>query len=224
MSDLKFISDKIFELGLISLRQANGNLTSFNQFNPGSNILAVLNAAHAGELFLKSIIAREHPLLIFKNLHEIVPKEDEPVDIQHLLSKGITHDFSKLPNIFWAVTGSEIPHKDSFNSIRKLRNQIQHFLEPSAAPFEEVAMGFIFKNVDPIIKEHYDLCAIDFIDEEFYDYLVRALVNSEIKFSIPENFEITEIDLALELQLATSDYQKWFEAEMVKIGNNDFRW
>lgn len=209
---LSRIPARIFDLTLTSLRQANASLSGFSRHNPGGPILGVLQAAHAGELLIKALIAKEHPLLIFKNLHEISEGGIDEFDVETLLTKGKTHDFSRLPNVYFAVRGVKIPDSKSFQEIGKIRNQIQHFVEPENLDFQEIALNFIFKNIDPLLFENYALCAIDFIDDETYDYLVKILIESETKFHIPKDFETTEIDLDLELQGASKDYIDWFYA------------
>jgi len=59
--------------------------------DPGNehwDVISVLNAAHAGELFLKAIIAKEHPLLIFKDIFNLDDNQSEALGLRGLLQKG----------------------------------------------------------------------------------------------------------------------------------------
>ena len=67
---LTSIPDRILDLGLISLKQAVTRSALFHLNNAEADQISILNAAHAGELIIKAIIAHEHPLLLFKNLFD----------------------------------------------------------------------------------------------------------------------------------------------------------
>ena len=82
---LKEIPYRILELAKGALAQANMHSTFFDPGNEHWDFVSVLNTAHAGELFLKASIAKEHPLLIFKDLFGFddgqcwFPRGTEPV-------------------------------------------------------------------------------------------------------------------------------------------------
>ena len=204
---LKSIPEKILYLGLSSLKQAITSSTLYNPRGSNEDVIAILNAAHAGELIFKALIAKEHPLLIFRNLHEINKSDEYALDIYQLLEKGITHDFSKLPNVLFACSGIKVPDIESFNTIRKVRNQIQHFIEPDLFNYSEISLNFIFKNLDPLLREHFDLYAIEYHTDEFYDHIVSALIAHQLTFSIPNDFELSEIDLNYELADRSTEHR-----------------
>ena len=65
---LEEIPQRILHLAKGALTQANTHAVFNDPGNQHWEHISVLNTAHAGELFLKAMIAREHPLLIFKDL------------------------------------------------------------------------------------------------------------------------------------------------------------
>jgi len=65
---LKEIPQRILKLAIGALAQANTDAVYFDPGNEHWEHICVLNTARAGELFLKAIIAREHRLLIFKDV------------------------------------------------------------------------------------------------------------------------------------------------------------
>lgn len=181
--------------------------------------MSVLNAAHAGELFLKALIAREHPLLIFRDLFSLDDKRSDFLEIDHLLKSGRTHDFEKLPQVLWAVTGIRLPDMDSFDRLRRARNAVQHFCAPEDVNLSATALQFIYRNIDPLIRDCFDIFAIEYHEDHgvSYDYVVQCLMGLNLKFSLPPNFQVTEIDLDAALHDCTSEYQQWFEAERAKL-------
>jgi hypothetical protein len=50
---------------------------------------------------------------------------------------------------------------------------------------------------------------------------VATLLRSEIKFCLPANFRLGEVDAAYELKEAKPSYRQWFHAELKKIGKSD---
>src|SRR5260221_2276415 len=95
--ELRDIPDRVLGLATAALAQANMHAVFMD---PGSEhwpLMSILNAAHAGELFLKAIIASEHPLLIFKDLVNLDDSSKGELNLQTLLTRGRTHDFEKLP-------------------------------------------------------------------------------------------------------------------------------
>ena len=105
-------------------------------------MMSILNAAHAGELFLKAIIAFEHPLLIFKDLVNLDDNRTDQINLQTLLTRGRTHEFEKLPQVLWATTGIRIPNPDCYERLRRARNAIQHFCSPDAGDLSELSLEF----------------------------------------------------------------------------------
>ncbi len=191
--------------------------------DPGNehwDVMSVLNTAHAGELFLKALIAKEHPLLIFKDIFGLDDNQSEALDLRSLLQKGRTHDFEKLPQVLWATTGIRLPNHSCYERLRKARNAIQHFCAPANERFSDLSLEFIYTIIDPLIAEHFGIYAIEHHEDHSvsYDYVVGRLLRAELCFSLPKNFAVTEIDLAEELVGADPSYRKWFEGALERVG------
>jgi len=191
--------------------------------DPGNEhwgVMSVLNAAHAGELFLKAIIAKEHPLLIFKDIFNLDDNRFEAIDLVGLLQKGRTHDFEKLPQVPWVSTGIRLPNPNCYERLRKARNAIQHFCAPENERFGDLSLEFIYTIIDPLIAAHFGIFAIEHHEDHnvSYDYVVGRLLRAGLPFTIPKDFAVTEIDLADELANASAAYRKWFVDELERIG------
>lgn len=214
------IPERILQLALGALSQAN---TYSVYTDPGleyRRFMSVLSTAHAGELFLKAIIAKEHPLLIFKDIFSLDDKQSSELDLISLLQRGRTHDFEKLPQIVWAVTGTRITNLECYEKLRKARNAIQHFVAPPAQDFQGLSLEFIYTIIDPLICEHFDIYAIEY-HEDFaigYDYIVQALLQKELRFSIPLDFNVSEISLREEAEKCSLAYREWFTDRLHAIG------
>jgi hypothetical protein len=213
------LSERILHYAKGALTQANQHAVYFDPGNEHWDFISVTNAAHAGELFLKAIIAKEHPLLIFRDLFALDSGSDE-MDLEELITRGKTHDFDKLPKVLWAVTGERIPNAKSYSQIRVLRNAIQHFCPAETEDFTGASLEFIYSNIDPLIFKHFGLFAINFHEDHTvgYDYVVSVLLSREIKFSIPEDFSITEIDIKEYIAGASPGYISWFTDELQRVG------
>jgi hypothetical protein len=168
---------------------------------------------------LKAIIAKEHPLLIFRDLFQLDDPANTDLKLEHIIQKGRTYDFEQLPKLLWVSTGERIPDLDSFERLRKARNAIQHFCSPGpAVDLRRLALEFLYKNIDPLIKRHFDLCAIEYHEDHVgYDYIVECVIRNELIFSIPEGFSVGEIDLDKVISRTSRKYQieltKRFAAE-----------
>lgn len=211
---------RILGLARASLMQANMHAAFMD---PGSEhwpLMSVLNAAHAGELFIKAIIATEHPLLIFKDVAGLDDSSSAELDLSALLKRGRTHDFEKLPQVLWATTGVRIPDLGSYERLRKTRNAVQHFCPPEDADAAMVALEFIYRVIDPLIRQRFNLFAIEHHEDHHvgYDYLVGTLLRSGIRFSIPDDFNLGEIDARSEIAMADNGYKDWFRRELARIG------
>jgi hypothetical protein len=220
---LKQIPDRILNLAIGALTQANTHAVYCDPGNEHWQHIGVLNAAHAGELILKAIIAREHPLLIFKDIFRLDDNTGTPLDIETLIKRGRTHDFEKLPQILWATTGKRIPNPACFERMRQVRNSIQHFCVPDQQGFQELSLEFIYTILDPLLSDAFDLCAIEYHEDHSvsYDYVVARLLRSELKFSVPNDFEITEVQMVEELASASADYKEWLLSQMKRVGRLD---
>ncbi|WP_400767279.1 hypothetical protein [Methylosinus sporium] len=217
---LRQIPDRILGLAIAALTQANTHAVFADPGNEHWPLMSVLNAAHAGELFLKAIIASEHPLLIFKDVVGLDDSRADELDIQTLLTRGRTHDFEKLPQVLWAATGIRVPNLECYEHIRKARNAIQHFCPPDRSDLRNLSLEFIYSIIDPLIVRRFGLYAIEYHEDHnvSYDYVVASLLNREIRFSIPDDFAVTEICVAEEIADASTAYQSWFRDELVRIG------
>lgn len=220
---LREISGRVLNLAKGALTQANTHSVYRDPGNEHWQHISVLNAAHAGELFLKAIIAREHPLLIFKDIFRLDDNRGSLLDIETLIKRGRTHDFEKLPQIMWATTGKRIPNPECFEKIRQARNSIQHFCVPDQYDFQELSLEFIYTIIDPLISDAFDLFAIEYHEDHSvsYDYVVAQLLRSELKFSVPDNFEITEVRMKEELDGASKQYVEWLRTQMKRVGRLD---
>jgi len=221
--ELRQIPDRILRLAVAALSQANMHAVYMDPGNEHWELMSVLNTAHAGEPFLKAIIAKEHPLLIFKDIFSLDDNRSDELDIVALLKKGRTHDFEKLPQVLWASTGVRLPNLGCYERLRRARNAIQHFCAPEGDRFSELSLEFIYTIIDPLIAEHFGLYAIEYHEDHSisYDYIVGRLLRAGLRFSLPNDFTITEIDLEEELANSSPYYRRWFIAELERIGKRD---
>ncbi len=220
---LKKIPDRILTLARGALSQANTHAVFSDPGNEHWDFISVTNTAHAGELFLKAIIAREHPLLIFRDIFNLDDNRSDSHELENLIKRGKTHDFEKLPQVLWAATGQRIPNPDCFERLRRARNSIQHFCAPEDEDFRDLSLEFIYTIIDPLIFEHFGLFAIDYHEDHSagYDYVVKSLLRRQLRFSIPKDFMLTEIYLSNEIENAEEDYRAWIADELHRIGRSE---
>ncbi|CAD5255622.1 conserved hypothetical protein [Bosea sp. 62] len=207
---LKDIPARIFNVAVGALIQANQHAVYYDPGMDHWTDMSVLNASMAGELFLKAIIAKEHPLLIFRDLFQLDNPDSQELNIEHLIETGKTYNFEHLPKLLWVSTGERLPDIDSFNRIRKARNAIQHFCSPSEKiDLRYLSLEFLYKNVDPLINRHFGICAIEYHEDTSigYDYVVDCLIRNELLFSVPNRFKITEIDLVESISKRSQSYK-----------------
>jgi len=203
------IPRRILEMGFSALAQANTQAVYGGPGTEGSDALSIVNSAFAGELIIKAIIAKQHPLLIFKNLFELGPSDTSPISIDRLLLKGKTYTFGELPNLLWSCTGNQISELELFREIQQARNAIVHFCSPEDENLKLLSLNFLYKVIDPLLKDHFRECAIEFhngytVD---YSYVVSCLFSNEILFSVPEGFNTSEINYEDELAVTSKDYK-----------------
>lgn len=215
------IPNRILDNAIAALSQAN---THSVYMDPGREYwpnIAVLNSAHAGELFMKAIIASAHPLLIFKNIFEFDDNSKNEIDITHLIAKAKTHDFQHLPKIMWAVLKERLPDPGSFEDIRSMRNAIQHFYHPAGsakygAEATKTSLRFIYNNIDPIIYKYFGLYAIEYHEDYIgYDYVVACILRHQLKFSVPDDFNVGEINIEDEIKGCSDEYREWVERNLL---------
>lgn len=221
--ELRSIPDRILGLARAALTQANHHAVFMDPGNEHWPLMSVLNTAHAGELFLKAIIATEHPLLIFKDLVNLDDKNIDELDLERLLTRGRTHDFEKLPQVLWAATGLRLPNPECYERLRQARNAIQHFCPPNDRDLSGLSLEFIYTILDPLIADRFGIYAIEHHEDHSisYDYVVACLLRHELRFSLPEDFAVTEIDLNEEVGDASVEYRTWFREALAYINKAD---
>ncbi len=191
--ELKGIPEHMKELGLGILAQAQKNACFGSHENTlDEGIFGVLQAAHSCEIIIKSIIAEQHPLLIFSNLPH--SQNHDLLDIQSLFEKGQTIAYNKLPEVLWAATGYKVKNSDKYVSFGRLRNNIQHFSYPRNVDFGQETIEFIYQVIDPIINNFWKLHAVKYCDiwsehEDKEEQLLVVLNSRYPKFSYPETLK-----------------------------------
>ena len=130
--------------------------------------MSILNTALAGELFLKAIISKEHPLLIFKDLFHLDDPGRLEMDIERIIENGRTYNFEHLPKLLWVTTGQRLADMENFEKLRRVRNSIQHFCVPGNVDLRRLSLEFLYNNLDPMINKHFGLCAIEYHEDDFY--------------------------------------------------------
>jgi len=209
---LSQIPARILENAEGALTQANTHAVYFDPGNEHWAQMAILHAALAGELFLKAIIAKEHPLLIFRDLYHLDQPQKQDISLDEIITNGRTYNFEHLPRLLWVTTGERINDPSSFERLRTARNSIQHFCLPDGVDLKALSLEFLYKNIDPLINKHFGINSIEYHEDHSvsYDYVVNCLIAHELKFSFPTDFSVTEIDIPDELSKTSKEYQSWF--------------
>lgn len=217
------IPDRILEFAAGALSQANTHAVFTDPGNEHWDFISITNTAHAGELLLKAIIAKEHPLLIFKDLFLLDDSQSEELDMRRLLQSGRTHDFEKLPQVMWAATGQRVPNMKCFERLRRTRNAIQHFCAPENDDLRGLSLEFIYTIIDPLMFSNFGMVAIEYHEDHSigYDYVVGCLLRRGLKFTIPQNFNLSEISVMDEMENSPINYQNWVKSELNRIGRLD---
>lgn len=214
---LKDIPDRILDNAIGALMQANTHAVFHDPGMEHREQMSVLNAALAGELFLKAIIAKEHPLLIFRDLFHLDQPHSPDLSIDDIIRSGRTYAFEHLPKLLWVTTGERLADQSSFEEVRLARNAVQHFCSPLSTNLREISLRFIYRNLDPLIQRHFGLYAIEY-NEDFsigYDYVVACLIGYEIEFSIPPDFRITEVSVPALLRETARSYRTGFGKKLL---------
>jgi len=217
---LKDIPSRILEVATGALTQANQHAVFFDPGLEHWDRMSVLNAALAGELFLKAIIAKEHPLLIFRDLFHLDDPGSQDMNFERIIEKGRTYNFEHLPKLLWVATGERLPDMENFEKLRKVRNSIQHFCAPEEVKFRRLSLEFIYNNIDPRIYKHFGLYAVEHHEDMSvgYDYVVNRIVAHELFFSIPKDFCISEVDLSETLSKTGDAYRDELTKRLSAIG------
>ena len=221
---LRQIPERIFNLGLSAVSEMNFKCTFGS--GPGSDLdhydyYCAIHAMHAAELLLKTIIALEHPLLIFSNTEKLnVPNNGiNDLSIDQLLEKGITHDAAKIPTILWAACNKTFD-TNNFEKVRKFRNKIQHFSVPTDEKnMRATCLKLLHEDVGKILHDVIGINTIYYIpDEDQWDYFFSALIRYEVKFIMDADVCVSECDIKGELSSTSDDYKQWFHKEANRFG------
>lgn len=177
----KEMSAHMKDLGLGILAQAQKNAFYWDYPDHlDRGVFAVLQAAHASEILMKAAIAQEHPLLIFSQIPKSSSTGGDLLDITDLLQSGKTIQYSELPERLWATTGYKVKDPQIFREFGKLRNTIQHLARPKVE-FRTITAEFVYKVIDPLIGEFWNLHAVEYCDVDSHeDDMIEILVSHGI--------------------------------------------
>lgn len=214
MSEIDEIPERIFRMASDALTQANTHAIFDGPGVEHWANMSILDAAHAGELFLKAVIAQAHPLLIFRDLFSLDKSAQEPLDLRHVIEHGRTYNLEHLPKLLWVVHGERLPDLDSFEELRKARNAIQHFCAPDIDRPGDLSLTFLYRNIDPLIKRHFSVDAVNFVAEDEQGYLIEQLVRLELCFSSSGVIEISEFDISEALETVSVPYRQKIERQL----------
>ena len=177
--------ERMRSLGLETLGHANHHAVFTNYVNLHWKEIAVIQAAHAGEILIKARIAQEHPLLIFDRLPETPIARSGNLEFDDLFDRAKAISWSQLPGRLWAVTGIRLPNVKRFESFGRLRNSILHFAPPESRDSSHEALRFIFEVIDPFINDSWGLFAIDYHEDIGTDeYFAPGVAQHEIPFLV----------------------------------------
>jgi hypothetical protein len=220
VTDLASIPERVLDLCINTLRQANTQACFADPYLEYRNDLAILSAAQTGELLLKAIIAKEHPLLIFRDLPTLEDTNIDEIELSRVIEKGRTHDYVQLPKLLWVVTGRKVPNQELYKKVGQLRNAVQHFCVPDGVDLSHWARRYIYEIVDPLLYENFSLHAIEYHDDISigYDYVVACLLKSELTFTVPTDFKVTEISIEEHLIESSSAYRNEMEERFKAAG------
>lgn len=192
-SSLNKVPENMLSLGRATLAHAINMLAfydstaRYNQ-NEQRDSIAVLTAAHAAEILIKSRIAQEHPLLIFRDIPKQGRTSGDSLTLADLMTSGRTLLFNELPDRLWAATGYELPEQETYQSFGKLRNTIQHFGRPDRQLTDET-VKFVFAVVQPFLWEHWNLLAVEhFDDPDGHEYVLDFVAQFPITVLIRKSW------------------------------------
>jgi hypothetical protein len=190
---LSNVAENMLSLGRATLAHAIDMLAfcdsaaRYNRVEQRDSI-AVLTAAHAAEILVKSRIAQEHPLLIFKEIPKRSRGSEDSLTLSQLMEDGRTLMFSELPDRLWAVRGYNLLNQETYQSFGKLRNTIQHFGRPDRDLTDET-IKFIFTVIQPFLWEHWNLLAIEhFDDPDGHEYVIKFVSQFPVSVQLRESW------------------------------------
>lgn len=201
-----------------ALSQANTHLTYLDPGAEHWDFISIVNAGHSAELFIKAAIATVAPEKIFQNPESVVD-DNGSFDISKLTTvKPKTIEVSKLPHIYKECFENLPFDEKLYREFLTLRNSVLHLYVDTNQQYSGQAAKLVFKVIDPLIKHHFNMHAVEYIEDPSvgYDYLVQYLINQKLKFSFPANFHITEIDEENLLQESSNRYRNWYLANRPK--------
>lgn len=218
--NLKTIYEHMIKLGCGSLMHANFLGHFYDMTNEYWGQLAVLQAAHACEIFMKARLAQEHPLLIFEKIPKSTSRHADStglLNFESLLQDGRTIDYSDLPEKVWAATGLNFTDGQLtlYKEFGYLRNKIQHFASPSE-DIKPLITNYIYGFIDPFINSQWGLFAVDFCDDtEPYENLIPALADRNVEFLISPGLGARVMSL---IDDGTPDYIQRMKQQAVERG------
>ena len=164
------ISQYMLDFGLSLIGHAVQHAIYLPQGNPYSHAYGVLHAAQAGEIIIKSCIAKADPLLIFKKIPKV--NSDEILNIGHLLKSSKTLSYSELPHTLSRNTRYDIKEIKIYQEFGDLRNTIQHFAVPDI-DLDKQTLQYVCQVIDPVTKHFCGVGVFEdmMIDEDFIDYI-----------------------------------------------------
>lgn len=94
---------------------------------------------------------------------------------------------------------------------------------PEEQDLQALSLEFIYTIIDPLIADAFDLCAIEFHEDPSvsYDYVVSALLRSQLKFTVPNDFAVTEININEDIKDASSAYKNWVTEQLKRVNRLD---
>lgn len=110
-----------------------------------------------------------------------------------------------------------------FDRLRRARNAIQHFCASEEEDFRGLSLEFIYTIIDPLISREFGLCAIEYHEDHSigYDHVVGCLLRRQLKFTIPADFDVGEIDMIEEMQGAAKSCKLWIADQLERVGRSD---
>lgn len=146
-----------------------------------SEALVASSVAHGAEILIKSVLDKEHPLLLFEGkFYKTSIPDNDNLELGQIFN-GITIPFEKLPYALWAATGYKISSLDTYADLKRARNKIMHLGTPPDGVLREKIYRFLFEVIDPIMIEFWenDLLSLvrPYYVEEVQEELRRIGVN-----------------------------------------------
>jgi hypothetical protein len=185
---------KVLKLDLLgnaksSLRHAVEHLTSTTELSTDNYKFAITSIVHAIELIFKEKLKRVHPAFMWRNVDKYPNKEAHTVSINEALRRLIKIADVKLEN----------PQAINIESIKKLRNEIEHY---EFEIVEQTAKTHIGRMLSFIFWFTYDYLELDWETEfkkddswseilDIYDFFMEHVVVIENRMA-KEDSNVTD--------------------------------